>query len=42
MIEETLDDAASRRALYVAITRARHQVVIAHTGALTPLISVGP
>jgi superfamily I DNA/RNA helicase len=32
------DDPASRRALYVAITRARHQVLLAHTGEQTPLI----
>jgi DNA helicase-2/ATP-dependent DNA helicase PcrA len=33
------DDAASRRAMYVAITRARHQVVFACTGAPTPIVS---
>jgi hypothetical protein len=32
------DDRASRRALYVAITRARHQVVLAHTGEMSPLL----
>jgi superfamily I DNA/RNA helicase len=36
--KEWPDDAASRRALYVAITRARHQVVFACTGAPTPLL----
>lgn len=33
------DDPRSRRALYVAITRARTQVVLAATGPVTPLIS---
>jgi superfamily I DNA/RNA helicase len=32
-------DVASRRALYVAVTRARHQVVLAHTGAASPLLN---
>jgi DNA helicase IV len=32
------EDAASRRALYVAITRARFQVVVAHTGLRSPLL----
>jgi superfamily I DNA/RNA helicase len=32
------DDAAARRALYVAITRARQQVVFACTRAPTPLL----
>jgi DNA helicase IV len=33
------DDQAARRALYVAITRARHQVVFACAGTPTPLLS---
>lgn len=33
------DDAASRRALYVALTRARHQVVLACTGRPSPVFS---
>ncbi len=38
------DDAASRRAMYVAITRARHQVVFACAGgaAPTPLLGLAP
>jgi DNA helicase IV len=32
------DDAASRRALYVAVTRARHQVVLACTGETSPVV----
>ncbi len=32
------DDPLARRALYVAVTRARHQVVLARTGELTPLV----
>src|SRR5262249_48267629 len=32
-------DGAARRALYVAVTRARHQVVLAHTGRATPLLA---
>jgi len=32
------DDAAARRALYVAATRARHQLVFACAGASTPLL----
>jgi DNA helicase-2/ATP-dependent DNA helicase PcrA len=35
------DDDGARRALYVAITRARHQVVLAHTGVVTPLLRGG-
>ena len=31
------DTPASRRALYVAVTRARHQVLLAHAGKQTPL-----
>ncbi|MBX3197895.1 MAG: AAA family ATPase [Labilithrix sp.] len=33
------DDPAARRAMYVAITRARHQVVFACTGAPSPLLA---
>jgi DNA helicase IV len=33
------DDAASRRALYVAVTRARHQILFACAGAPTPLVA---
>ena len=32
------DTAAARRALYVAATRARHQVLFAAVGAPTPLL----
>ena len=32
------DTPASRRALYVAITRARHQVLLAHVGPRTPVV----
>jgi hypothetical protein len=32
------DTLFSRRALYVAVTRARHQVVLAHVGRPTPLV----
>jgi DNA helicase IV len=32
------DTPAARRALYVAITRARHQVLLAHVGPPTPLV----
>jgi DNA helicase IV len=32
------DTPAARRALYVAVTRARHQVLIAHVGPRTPLL----
>jgi superfamily I DNA/RNA helicase len=32
------DDPAARRALYVAVTRARHQVLLAHAGKGTPLL----
>ncbi len=32
------DDAASRRALYVAVTRARHQVALACVGARSPIV----
>ncbi|MDF2693542.1 MAG: superfamily and helicase-like protein, partial [Labilithrix sp.] len=32
------DDAASRRAMYVAITRARHQAIFACTGEPTPIV----
>jgi DNA helicase-2/ATP-dependent DNA helicase PcrA len=32
---------AARRALYVAVTRARHQVLLAHVGARTPLVPGG-
>ena len=32
------DTPASRRALYVAVTRARHQVLLAHTGERTPIV----
>lgn len=32
------DTSASRRALYVAVTRARHQVFFAHVGPRTPLL----
>ena len=32
------DTPAARRALYVAVTRARHQVVLASTGQRTPLL----
>ena len=35
------DDAASRRALYVAVTRARHQVVLAYTNVRSPVLDVG-
>ncbi|HXN31184.1 MAG TPA: ATP-binding domain-containing protein [Polyangiaceae bacterium] len=34
------DNPASRRALYVAITRARHQVLVAHVGPRTPLVGL--
>jgi DNA helicase II / ATP-dependent DNA helicase PcrA len=34
------DTPAARRALYVAITRARHQVLIAHAGPRSPLLSL--
>jgi hypothetical protein len=33
------DDAASRRAMYVALTRARHQVVLACVGASSPILA---
>jgi hypothetical protein len=36
------DDAASRRSLYVALTRARHQVVIASVGVPTPILRCPP
>ena len=32
------DDAAARRALYVAVTRARHQVVLACVGPRSPIV----
>jgi DNA helicase IV len=32
------DTPASRRALYVAVTRARHQVLLAHAGRRTPIV----
>lgn len=32
------DDAAARRALYVAVTRARHQVALACAGARSPIV----
>jgi DNA helicase-2/ATP-dependent DNA helicase PcrA len=35
------DDAASRRLLYVAVTRARHQVLLACAGSPTPLAPFG-
>jgi DNA helicase IV len=35
------DDAASRRALYVAVTRARHQLLLAGAGNATPLLAPG-
>lgn len=34
--------AAARRMLYVAVTRARHQTVLAHVGAPSPLIGTAP
>jgi DNA helicase IV len=32
------DDPPSRRALYIAITRARHQLILAHVGTTSPLL----
>jgi DNA helicase IV len=32
------DDPAARRTLYVAVTRARHQVLLAHTGPRSPIV----
>ena len=32
------DEPASRRALYVAVTRTRHQLVVASVGPRTPLL----
>lgn len=36
------DDDASRRAMYVAITRARQQVVLASVGQPTPIVPIAP
>ncbi|MDP9148867.1 MAG: ATP-binding domain-containing protein, partial [Myxococcota bacterium] len=36
------DAPAARRALYVAVTRARHQVFLAHVGPRSPLVASGP
>jgi DNA helicase IV len=33
------DDAASRRAMYVAVTRARHQVLLACVGDASPVVA---
>jgi hypothetical protein len=35
------DEPAARRALYVAVTRARHQLVLASAGKRTPLLATG-
>jgi hypothetical protein len=32
------DDPAARRAMYVAVTRARHQAVVAHVGPRSPIL----